>query len=73
MSNRNITITFPTLSVLLILFLVLKLTETITWSWWWVCSPIWMPIALFIGVTGIALLFLFIAMIIDILWTKRRF
>ena len=40
MSNKNITKSFPTLTVLFIVFLILKLTETITWSWWWVTAPL---------------------------------
>ena len=39
--------------VLFIVFLVLKLTGTIDWSWWWVTSPLWIPIALAILISGI--------------------
>lgn len=43
-------------TVLFLIFLVLKLTNTINWSWWWVTSPIWIPIALFILLSGIMVL-----------------
>ena len=35
--------------VLLLVFIVLKLCGVINWSWWWVLSPIWIPLALFVG------------------------
>ena len=31
-------------------FIVLKLCGVIDWSWWWVLAPIWMPIALVLGI-----------------------
>ena len=36
-------------ALLQITFIVLKLCGVIAWSWLWVLSPIWMPIALTIG------------------------
>ena len=36
--------------MLTILFIGLKLTNYITWSWWWVLSPLWLPLAVFLGV-----------------------
>lgn len=59
MSNKNITISFPTLTVLFIVFLILKLTETITWSWWWVTAPLWFPFALLVAFFVIVFLVLF--------------
>lgn len=35
--------------LLTIVFIVLKLTDNIDWSWWWVLSPIWIPIAIVLG------------------------
>lgn len=32
-----------------LVFLFLKLTENIGWSWAWVFSPLWIPLALFVG------------------------
>ena len=36
--------------LLTVLFVGLKLTDHIDWSWWWVLAPLWMPIAIVIGV-----------------------
>lgn len=36
--------------LLTVAFIVLKLTDHIDWSWWWVLAPIWIPIALLLGV-----------------------
>ncbi len=41
--------------VLFIVFLVLKLTNVITWSWWWVFSPLWLPVVIVLGLSGIVL------------------
>lgn len=50
--------------LLFIVFLVLKLgvgnTAVMGWSWWWVCAPLWLPLAV---VLGIVLLFLIIGAI----------
>lgn len=50
--------------LLFIVFLVLKLgvgnTAVMGWSWWWVCAPLWLPLAV---VLGIILLFLIIGAI----------
>ena len=43
-------------SLLLLAFIVLKLCNVITWSWWWVLSPIWIPIAISVVITGLILL-----------------
>jgi hypothetical protein len=42
--------------LLTIAFIVLKLTEVIDWSWWWVLSPMWIGIALILGIMGIVAL-----------------
>jgi hypothetical protein len=31
-------------------FVVLKLTDVIKWSWWWVTAPVWMALAVSVGV-----------------------
>lgn len=39
--------------MLAILFIGLKLGEVgivATWSWWWVLSPLWLPLAVVLGV-----------------------
>jgi hypothetical protein len=35
--------------LLALLFIALKLCSVIDWSWWWVLSPLWIPIALIVG------------------------
>lgn len=63
-------------SVLFIVFLVLKLTGNIDWSWWWVTSPLWIPIALVVGIVFLAVLIVIIALIfgasIDDIKTKSE-
>jgi len=47
-----------------IVFLVMKLAEigqVANWSWWWVTSPLWIPLALGLGIMGIGLIIAFIA------------
>lgn len=39
---------------LAILFIALKLTGVIDWSWWWVLSPLWIPLAIVVGIAIIA-------------------
>jgi hypothetical protein len=46
-------------TVLFLIFLTMKLTGVglvATWSWWWVTSPLWIPIALVLGISVIALI-----------------
>lgn len=54
MSNKDVTTTssggIGFCGLLFIVFLILKLCGVITWSWWWVTAPLWMPVALFVGV-----------------------
>jgi hypothetical protein len=35
--------------VLTLVFIVLKLCKVIDWSWWWVLSPVWIPLAIVLG------------------------
>lgn len=45
---------------LFLIFLVLKLAEVgvvAKWSWWWVCSPLWMPLAVFVPLILIVYVF----------------
>jgi hypothetical protein len=41
--------------MLAILFIGLKLTGYIDWSWWWVLSPLWIPLAVVLGVIAVIL------------------
>ena len=38
------------LGLLAIVFITLKLTGYIAWSWWWVLSPLWLPLAVVLGI-----------------------
>ena len=42
------------LGLLTILFIGLKLAGVIGWAWWWVFSPLWIPIAVLLGLGLIA-------------------
>jgi phosphoglycerol transferase MdoB-like AlkP superfamily enzyme len=42
-------------NMLFITFLVLKLTKVIDWSWWWVTSPLWIGLAIVLGIVLIVL------------------
>jgi hypothetical protein len=44
--------------LLTIVFITLKLTEVIDWSWWWVLSPLWISVAVVVGITVLVLLVL---------------
>lgn len=43
------------LGVLTIVFIVLKLTGVIVWSWWWVVAPMWLPIAVIVGLIALGI------------------
>lgn len=42
--------------ILFLIFMTLKLTNNIDWSWWWVTAPLWIPVALVLGLLVIALI-----------------
>jgi len=42
--------------LLTIVFITLKLTGFIDWSWLWVLAPIWIPLALVLGIVGVVAL-----------------
>lgn len=39
--------------LLTLVFITLKLLGVIAWSWWWVLSPLWIPVALVLGIWAI--------------------
>lgn len=41
-------------TLFLLLFVTLKLTDQIDWSWLWVLSPVWLPLALVVGLLTLA-------------------
>lgn len=56
-SNSILTLSLSPMFLLFLVFLILRLTETIDWSWWWVTAPLWVPVAFFIAILAIALVF----------------
>lgn len=62
-SKNNSSTGLSITSVLFIVFLVLKLTGNIDWSWWWVTSPLWIPIALVLGIVFLAVMIVIVALI----------
>jgi hypothetical protein len=47
--------------LLAIVFITLKLCNVITWSWLWVLSPLWIPLAIVLGIFAIGILIALIA------------
>lgn len=52
------------LGALTILFIALKLTHVIDWSWWWVLSPIWIPVAVVLGIIAIVAIVMLIMKVV---------
>ena len=50
--------------LLTVAFIVLKLTGYISWSWLWVLSPLWISLAVVLGIALIALIVLAIVAIL---------
>lgn len=51
---------------LTIVFIILKLTHVIDWSWWWVLAPLWIPVAVVLGIIAIvAIVALFVKFIVN--------
>lgn len=46
------------LPLLALLFIGLKLTGYIAWTWLWVLAPIWVPLAVILGLCALWLIFL---------------
>jgi hypothetical protein len=63
-------------SLLAILFIGLKLCNQIDWSWWWVLSPLWIPIALILGIIAVILAFIAIvwclASLCELCFAKKK-
>lgn len=58
--SKSVSANFPFLGILTLIFITLKLTGHIAWSWWWVLSPLWIPLAI---ILGIGIIVVIIAMI----------
>ena len=55
MNKVSINLTPPLTTLLTVLFVGLKLTGYINWPWLWVLSPLWIPLALFLGFASFCL------------------
>jgi hypothetical protein len=58
--SSSVSVNFPFLGILTLIFITLKLTGHIAWSWWWVLAPMWIPLAI---ILGIGIIVVIIAMI----------
>ena len=52
------------LGALTILFIALKLTNVIDWNWWWVLAPLWIPVAVVLGIIAIVAIVVLIVKLI---------
>ena len=70
MSNRSSTPSggIGICGAVFIVFLILKLIDKIDWSWWWVTCPLWGPIALVFAIGAIALAFVGVIGLIQLIF-----
>jgi len=59
------------LAIMFFVFAILKAANIIGWSWWWVTLPIWLPIAIFLCVSGFILLIAALIVLPDFI--RRRY
>jgi len=62
MSERgsiNISLGGPAM-MLTIILIILRITNVIQISWWWIFSPLWLPLAIAIGIVVILMLIIII-------------
>lgn len=67
----NNTISLDEEFLIFIIFIILKLTNVITWSWWWITSPLWLPIAIGLGILFLAGLAVLLAIIFVAIFEKK--
>ena len=48
--NIKINYSWPFSLILFLAFFFAKIFDKIDWSWWWIFSPLWIPLALLIGI-----------------------
>lgn len=53
------------LGLLTLVFITLKLTGFIGWSWLWVLSPMWLPLAVALGILALVFLGALISSIVE--------
>jgi succinate dehydrogenase hydrophobic anchor subunit len=62
-------------TIVFLIFLVMKLAEigvVATWSWWWVCSPLWIPVLMALGVVVIVFGIIGLVTVFDNYQKRRR-
>lgn len=53
--SKKVTVNFGGIgTILAIVFMVLKLTGHIDWPWVWIFAPIWIPLAIAVGILAVA-------------------
>ena len=67
----NNTISLDEEFLIFIIFIILKLTNVITWSWWWITLPLWLPIAIGLGILFLAGLAVLLAIIFVAIFEKK--
>lgn len=66
--GKKITVNFSGLgTILAIVFMILKLTNYIDWPWVWIFAPIWIPLAIALG---IIVIYTIVALIISIITSR---
>lgn len=60
------------LGLLALVFITLKLTGFIDWSWVWVLAPLWIPVALVVGIVVITFVALLVEELADNVKDERR-
>ena len=69
--NDTISLDAGLIFIIFIIFIILKLTNVITWSWWWITSPLWLPIAIGLGILFLAGLAVLLAIIFVAIFEKK--
>jgi hypothetical protein len=62
---------FP--GLLTILFIGLKLTGQIDWDWIWVLSPLWIPLAIFLGFLSMFLLIVILIFVLSLFVDGKKY
>lgn len=55
------------LTLMFLIFLTLKLAQVgvvAEWSWWWIFSPLWMPVALLLGMALVMLVVMVLTLLV---------
>lgn len=53
------------LTILFIALKLFKVTAVANWSWWWVLAPMWIPVAILLGMFLIVCIIAWIASVLE--------